>query len=222
MNYKNIILVVGVFLFGVILGISASSMFVSDNKNTNTEQEALKQAVREQYPEYFEDSDFGTYYSGVVEEVKNNSIVFKIDLPEIILLASDIKEIREISIDENTKIVKNIEKDEAQYQKELAKYNIDYAKYQREIDAQPADGSAEISFGIIEPFYPDFTIQKEITLKDIKVGDLIIVSTQQDGLAENESATVTTSTLIVIQENIDELFDEAALDIEDEPVNITQ
>lgn len=204
---KKIFFIVTTFFVGFVLG--AIAIAVVGGGNITKEHEALKQAVQQQYPQYF-NNELGIFYSGVVENVNSSSIVFKANIPEIVLLASDLQEIMEIQVDENTKIIKNVEKSESEYASDLAEYERAFAEYQREVDISPEGVVVELSPLTIEPFYPSTVVQEEIALNTVKVGDLIRISIQQDvALVDNEDGLLITT--ITIDENLTETVDEALL-----------
>lgn len=200
---KEIILGASGLLVGLILGFILSQVFMGKNtsQDLKAEHELLKQAVREQYPEYF-DEQFGVSYSGTVEEVRGSSIVVKTALPELLLLASDLSEIREVKIDENTKIIKQTEKSQDDYMRELAEYEAALAEYQNQIKTSGEQLDAgELGFGELLS-YPQPTEQREIGIGEIKPGDLATVSVQSnlapETAGDNETMIATT---ITVREN---------------------
>lgn len=211
-QHHHVLFVLAGFLIGTVVGLGGGLLFDSGKVGGFSDAEkyeALKQEVREQYPQYFEDdANIGVYYSGTVEEVKESSIVIKRDIPDIVLLASDISELTKIEIDENTTIIKNIQKSDEEYQQELAEYEEAYAEYQEQLDAVPEDEFAEITSLPEEPLYPSDIKSEEIEVGELNVGDIVNVSIEQasaeafEGGGSTETSMTEDRTIINVQEDI--------------------
>ena len=107
--------------------------------------------------------------SGQVTAVQGDDITLKIR-PLEPLADVDLDE-RTIKVDANTKIYALAEKDQTQYQKEMADFN---KKMQEQVNNMPAPGEIPASSaGAIMP--PEFFIKKPASLSDIKVGNNINV-----------------------------------------------
>jgi len=107
--------------------------------------------------------------SGQVAAIKGNVITLKIRPLEP--LADPSLDERIINVDANTKIYIQEQKDQAEYQAEMAEFN---KKMQEQLKTQLKPGQAPAApASAIMP--PEFFIKKQISLKDIKAGDNINV-----------------------------------------------
>jgi len=107
--------------------------------------------------------------SGEVTAVQGNAITLKIRSLEP--LADPSLDERTIIVDANTKIYILEQKDQAQYQSEMADFN---KKMQEQLKTPPAPGQTPTApAGAITP--PEFLIKKETGISDIKTGAQINV-----------------------------------------------
>lgn len=190
-------LVVG-FLFG--LGVSTPSRDDSQIETFRVEYETLRQAVQQQYPEYF-NGEAELNRSGVVERVAQGSIIFTVEIPEVVLRAFDLSETVEISVNEGTLIFEHSPKSESEIAQEVTIYEEALSVYLRQLETLSQEEAAEfIAIGDGEPSYPDPVRQEEITLNEVEVGDFITVSTQSsDPILGLEGPS---TTVITIQRNL--------------------
>lgn len=173
--------------------------------------EALKTAVLQEYPEYL-NGDSGAFSSGIIEEVTDSSIVFTIAFSEAFLIASGIQDRVEIPVDEDVLILKSVQKPESVYREELAAFEIAIAKYQEQIATDPTDENVDIASSIPAPEYPSFGELIEISLRDVRVGNLVTVSSSQGDFIQDttqqgdfiNSEDTSPSTILTIVEDVSE------------------
>ena len=113
--------------------------------------------------------------SGQVIAIKGNDITIKIR-PLEPLADSNLDE-RTVNVDANTKIYVLEQKDQAQYQSEMAEFN---KKMQEQLKNPPKPGQAPVaSTGAIMP--PEFFVKKEASISDIKVGmNINVIAADKD------------------------------------------
>ena len=113
--------------------------------------------------------------SGQVTAVKGSTVALKIRPLEP--LADPNLDERIINVDSNTKIYILEQKDQAQYQSEMAEFN---KKMQEQLKTPPQPGQAPISpADAIMP--PEFFIKKEASISDIKIGITVnVVAADKD------------------------------------------
>jgi len=113
--------------------------------------------------------------SGQVTAIQDNAITLKIRPLEP--LADPSLDERIVKVDANTKIYTLEQKDQAQYQSEMAEFN---KKMQEQLKTPPQPGQAPISpADAIMP--PEFFIKKEASISDIKIGITVnVVAADKD------------------------------------------
>jgi len=108
-----------------------------------------------------------TSVSGEVQEIKDNKISLKIYPLEP--LADPSLDDRIIEVDENTKIYQLVERDQAEYQREMAEFN-------QRMQEQMENPETMAELGE----YPEPYTKQEISLTNIQTGQQITVLAQED------------------------------------------
>ncbi|MBU2579532.1 hypothetical protein KKF19_00960 [Patescibacteria group bacterium] len=163
----TIIVITALVFFG--LGFAFANYYKPDSGSDTYQAgwDAAKQRLEESgFAPMMGDMEI-TSISGIVKVIKDNNIYLKIQ-PLTLLADSDLDN-RIIETDENTKIYQFKEKDQAQYQAEMEGFN-------QKMEEQM--GNFEATAEPIMP--PEMFIKTEISFNDIKVGQQITVTAQEN------------------------------------------
>ena len=168
MTKQTLITIIITGLIGFGLGYSFAPTDETDTFQAGWD--AAKQRLEESgfYP-MIEDMEI-TSVSGTVEEVKDNKISLKIYPLEP--LADPELDNRVIEVDEKTEIYQLVQRDQAEYQRELEEFN---KKMQEQMENPEA--MAEMTEPVMPP---EMSLKQEISLTDIQVGQQISVRADED------------------------------------------
>ena len=161
------IIIIAIIFFG--LGFYLSSIYkpVAGDNTFEAGWEAAKQRLSETgFMSLIEGMEIKSV-DGEVKQIQDNKISLKIRPLEP--LADPDLDNRIVEVDQNTKIYKLVEKDQAQYQKEMEEFN-------RRMEEQMKNPEAVTE--LVVP--PEPYNKEEISLADIKVGQRIAVSAQEN------------------------------------------
>lgn len=106
--------------------------------------------------------------NGAVSAASGNAITVKVSTPGLIGTPELVT--RTVTVSNNTKIVRLVQKDPAQFQKEMQEFQ-DKIKQQQ---GQPLSGPQDL------PTPPEFQDKKDANIGDIKVGQMIMVQSGED------------------------------------------
>jgi len=173
--YKNIIIA---FIVGLILFVfgAGTSYFMLKEKTCNLKidpnntyeagwEAAKKRLIETGYLQSFEATAKIMTLTGDVVKKNNNSIDLKI-IPLEPLADPDLN-IRVVEINKETKIYQIVEKDQAKYEEELAKYLAEFS------DNSYINGPKA-------PLVPNRYKQAEALLSDITTGQVVSIKTAED------------------------------------------
>ncbi|MEI7890803.1 MAG: hypothetical protein WCI36_02440 [bacterium] len=106
--------------------------------------------------------------NGTIESINGNEIKIKVSTPG--LINTPALTIRAVTIDGNTKIVQLAQRDQAQIQKEMEAFNEKMKNKQADAAIDPRDF----------PTPPQMQEEKPATIADLKVGQMIMITTGED------------------------------------------
>lgn len=159
MDTKKILIMVLALLVGLVLGFVAGQSVDQKSGYELVEHEVEIQRLKEIVEEFWPVQPEMLRISGTVKEVKTNSLV--IETAQVHPL-EELPILREISLAEDIVIVGRTERDMEEYM-----------RLEEELIAQ-------IEAGIEPEEWPDFFIETEIALNQIKPGNRILVQANQD------------------------------------------
>jgi len=163
---KLSLIAVSVFLIGLFLGFSVGIAYKSKQaaQNSNIDQKLLSQLekAKKLFPPILEMRSV----SGTIKKVNGN--VITIEAYPSPNPFEELPSVREIIVTENTKIIRQEQKNPIEFQKE-------YEDYQKRISQQ---STANLSVPLLIPPSP-FT-EEQIQISDIKAVDLILVEADEN------------------------------------------
>ncbi len=153
-----------IFLVGIFLGFSVGILYKSKQaaQNSNIDQKLLSQLEKAKkiFPPILEMRSV----SGTIKKINKNTVTIESSPP--LNPFEEFPLVRDVLITENTKIVKQEQKNSAEFQKEIE-------AYQKKISEQ---AQANLSIPILPlPF-----IEKEIKIDGIKEGNIILVEADEN------------------------------------------
>ena len=160
---KKIILGIAAFLLVFGLGVLMGKKLNSKQQVTQ-EVDKTKETLQSQLPQLPEGMEIKSA-NGIVQKISGNVIILKTSF--IDPLANRSTDTLTVKIDANTKFYQLVQRDLAQFQKEMEEFN----KKMQEQSANPGD----------QPLTPPMPQdKKEITLADIKEGQQISISSEEN------------------------------------------